>query len=140
MEKNYTYDQLQVWRSAQTVAQKICNLTNYFPEEDTTDLINTIRSNAQSLSDQIKIELQEKEDLEVITLYQKSLELLNKLEGNLIDAYDQGCITERELKTTLEATNIYSHCLKTHRNNKKGKHLLIEHLDNQTGNFSDFLD
>lgn len=132
MEKNYTYSQLRVWRSAQSVAQKIFNLTYCFPEEEAPDLVETIRSNAQSLPVQIAIEFKEETNVEAITPYQKSLELLNKLESYLVVAYDQGCITERELKTILEVTNIYSHCLQAHRANhdNQDKHYLLAHLNN----------
>lgn len=123
MEKNYTYSQLQIWQSARDVSQKIFNLTHYFPEEESPHLVEAIRHSAQSLPKQVASEFMEEAKMP----FQKSIELLNMLEGHLVDAFDQGCITERELKTSLEATNIYFRCLTTHQ--KDDKNHLIQHLN-----------
>lgn len=131
MEKSYTYSQLEVWRSAMNISEKIFNLTNYFPE-DAPHLAETIRTKAKTLPTLVAAEFMEEAHLKVLSNYQKSLELLNLLEEKLIHAFDQGCITERELKTTLEATDIYSHHLKSYQNSRKGKHHLVNHLEEKS--------
>lgn len=125
MEKNYTYSQLQVWQSARDVSKKIFNLTHYFPEEDDEqELVEVIRKSAASLPTQVASEIME----ETKMTFQKSIELLNMLEGHLVTAFDQGCITERELKTSLEATSIYFQCLTTHQHDG-GESQLVKHLN-----------
>ncbi len=123
MEKNYTYSQLQVWQSARDVSKKIFNLTHYFPEEEAQELAEAIRLSAESLPTQVASEIME----ETKRPFQKSIDLLNMLEGHLVSAFDQGCITERELKTSLEATNIYFQCLTSHQNKAEDSHL-VKHL------------
>lgn len=123
MEKNYTYSQLQVWQSACDVSKKIFNLTHYFPEEEAQELVEAIRQSAESLPTQVASEIME----ETKRPFEKSIELLNMLEGHLVNAFDQGCITERELKTSLEATNIYFNCLTAHRNDEESQ--LVKHLN-----------
>lgn len=125
MEKDYTYSQLQVWQSARDVSKKIFNLTHYFPEEESQELVEAIRQSAESLPTQVASEIMEETQLP----FQKSIELLNMLEGHLVNAFDLGCITERELKTSLEATNIYFRCLTAHKNNNDSQ--LVQHLNRQ---------
>ncbi len=125
MEKDYTHSQLQVWQSARDVSKKIFNLTHYFPEEESQELVEAIRQSAESLPTQVASEIMEETQLP----FQKSIELLNMLEGHLVNAFDQGCITERELKTSLEATNIYFRCLTAHKNNNDSQ--LVKHLNRQ---------
>ena len=130
MEKNFTYPQLQVWRSAQNVSQKIYNLTNYFPEEEVHDMADTIRHNAKTLAAQVSPEYVAKDQ----TGLQSSMDLIQLLQEELIYAFDQGCITERELKTTLEAINIYAAQLEKYRGsaNVDSKHLLLNHLSKKS--------
>ena len=123
MEKDYTYSQLQVWQSAHNVSKKIFKLTHYFPEEESQELVDVIRQSAESLPKQVASEIMEETQMP----FQKSIELLNMLEGHLVNAFDQGCITERELKTSLEATNIYFQCLTSHQN-KAEESQLVKHL------------
>ena len=134
MEKNYTYSQLQVWQSARHVSQKICDLINYFPDEEIEDVVERIRTNAKSLPFQIAEELQEEESSKTFSTYIKSKNILEILEEELIHAFDQSCITERELKITLEAINIYSHQLKKHQSKTNDEHKLIAHLYKKTEN------
>lgn len=127
MTDNYNPTQSKIWSSALNVSKKIYNLTNYYTEEDLQPLTDALKK-AQSLQDQLAVEIKEEEFQQTFSGYQKSLNLIRSMEQDLILAFDQGCITERELKTTLEAISIYIHEIKSHQTREKASHKLIQHL------------
>lgn len=128
MTDNYNPSQSKVWSSALNVSKKIYNLTSYYIEEDLQPLAEILKNKVQTLQDQLQDEIREEEYRTTFSGYQKSLVLIRSMEEDLISAFDQGCITERELKTTLEAISIYVHEIQSHQNKIKGNHQLLQHL------------
>lgn len=129
MIKKYTNSQLKVWNSVINVSKKISNITNFFMEEDLKSMGETLQNTARKLQEQLEEEIKEEEYQNTFTGYKKSLNLVNMMEEDLIYAFDQGCITERELKITLEAITIYTQEIKTHLNKNEESHKLIRHLN-----------
>lgn len=129
MIKKYTNSQLKVWNSVINVSKKISNITNFFMEEDLKSMGETLQNTARKLQEQLEEEIKEEEYQNTFTGYKKSLNLVNMMEEDLIYAFDQGCITERELKITLEAITIYTQEIKTHLNTSEESHKLIRHLN-----------
>lgn len=129
MIKNYTNSQLKVWNSVVNVSKKISNITNFFMEEDLKSIGDSLRNTAQKLQTQLEEEIKEEEYDHTFTGYKKSLNLVNMMEEDLIFAFDQGCITERELKVTLEAITIYTQEIKSHLNQSTQNHKLLKHLN-----------
>src|SRR5690606_31689623 len=130
MEKTYTYSQLQVWHSAKNLSQKICDHLSFYLDEDIKEVVERIKGHAKSFPLQVEEELKEEITSQTFSGSMPSQLTLKTLEGELIDAYDQSCITERQLKTTLEAINIYEHQLQRYLTNGDKDHKLIHHLYN----------
>ncbi len=126
MTDDYNPTQNKVWSSALNVSKKIYNLTTYYTEEDLQPLTDALEK-AQNLQNQLEEEIKE-EYKQTFSGYQKSLNLVSSMEEDLILAFDQGCITERELKITLEAISIYVHEIKSHQDKGKSTHKLLQHL------------
>jgi len=127
MTDNYNPAQNKVWSSALNVSKKIYNLSNYYTEEDLQPLTEAFKK-AQSLQQQLEEEIREEEYKQTFSGYQKSLNLIRSMEKDLIFAFDQGCITERELKITLEAISIYIREIKSHQDTGEADHKLLHHL------------
>lgn len=129
MIKGYTYSQNKVWNSVLNVSQKISNITDYLIDEDLKAMGANLDQNAQRLQKQL-IEDIEEEYVRTFSGYKKSLAMVKSMEEDLIEAYDQGCITERELKITLEAITIYKQALKSHISQNPEGHKLHQYLKN----------
>ena len=132
MTNNYNPTQSKVWSSALNVSNKIQNLTNYYTEEELQPLTDALEK-AQSLQHQLEAEIKEQDGYQqTVSGYEKSLNLIRSMEEDLIVAFDQGCITERELKITLEAIAIYTHDVKAHQNKGRANHKLFQHIQPTT--------
>lgn len=127
MIKNYTYSQNKVWNSVLNVSQKISNITNYLIDEDLKSMGENLDQNAQRLQKQLIEEIEE-EYARTFSGYNKSLAMVKSMEKDLIGAYDKGCITERELKITLEAITIYRQAIKSHISQNPEGHKLHQYL------------
>lgn len=129
MIKDYTYSQNKVWNSVLNVSKKISNITDYLIDEDLKLMGENLDQNAQRLQNQLMEEIEE-EYIKTFSGYNKSLSMVESMEKDLIEAYDQGYITERELKITLEAITIYRQAIKSHISQNPEGHKLHQYLKN----------
>ncbi len=128
MTDNYNPTQSKVWSSALNVSNKIQKLTSHYTDEELQPLADVFKK-AQSLQHQLEAEIGEEDGYKkTVSGYEKSLNLIRSMEEDLILAFDQGCITERELKITLEAISIHIHDIKAHQNKGRANHKLFQHL------------
>src|SRR5690606_11881547 len=99
-------------------------------DEDIKEGVERIKGHAKSFPLQVEEELKDENTSRTFSGSMPSQLTVKVLEGERMDAKEQSCITERQVKTTLEAINIYEHQLQRYLTNGDKDHKLIHHLYN----------